>query len=527
MHSLKQIIDEHINNDIYPFHMPGHKQNYRFFEKDILKYDLTEFGYLDNLNDPKEAILQLNLKLATLFSSYKSFVLVNGSTSGIISAISSICSNGDTIIASRNSHKSFFSAVHINGCNTVYTYPKVLPNGIVTGVCPLHIDKLLTNNPTAKCVFITSPTYEGIVSDVDTIASVVHKHNKILIVDEAHGAHLNLHKYFPNSANCNNADIVIQSLHKTLPTLTQTSIIHVNSNRVDLNSLKKYMYMLQTSSPSYLFLYALDTLVDNINNNYNFFNSYISKLSNFRKKFNQLVGVHEKITLLDFNDNKNNLNIHSYDKSKLTFILNCNLHGKDIELILRNEFNLQIEFSSINYFLAMTSVCDTQEGFDLLINALVIINERIHYKKFTPIPSISESLDSLDSSILNQKKTENNSDVFSSKHSPALIHLDESKNISTNVNNFRGIPSLIHLDESKNISTNVNIFHGIPTLIHLDDTLNKNYICSDFITPYPPGIPIIVPNEIITNDLISLIKTYLNYNIEVQGIHDFHISCIL
>lgn len=473
MLSLKKIMDNHINNNIYPFHMPGHKQNYNFFKKDFLCYDLTEFSYLDNLNDPQSSIDILNKRCSNLFKSTESFLLVNGSTLGILSAISSLCSssNNPLIIASRNSHKSFFSALDINKCKCVYTYPKVSSYGIPLGVSPKDIDILLNNNPTALGVFITSPTYEGVISNIKEISKIVHKHNKILIVDEAHGGHFSLDSSFPNSANQEGSDITIQSLHKTLPALTQTAIIHINSKRVNVTSLKKYMYMLQTSSPSYLFLYTIDKLITDIEANSYFFENYKNHLNAFIIDFNLLVGVNGKITLLNkkFLQSEDK-NVFDFDTGKLTFLLNCEKTGKDIESILRNDFNIQIEMSSVNFFLAMTSVCDTKKGFDLLLYSLIAIDKNLTYKK---LPRI-----------------------FKEKTFP----------ITTTV------PSTV-------IKNKFSF-----TKVHLDKSIGC--VSKDFIVPYPPGIPIVVPDEIITKDIVDLISFYIENNINVIGIKNNTMLCL-
>ncbi len=460
MNSLKTIMDNHINENIYPFHMPGHKQNFNFFNNNelnqILKYDLTEIPNLDNLNDPKEVLLTLNNRISKIYNSYKSFLVINGSTTGVISSILSICNQDDYILASRNSHKSLFSGIELAKCNVCYLYPTVYEENIIGHINPCDIENELKNNDKIKAVFITSPTYEGVLSDIKEISKIVHKYNKILIVDEAHGAHLSLHDYFPSSAIDDGADIVIQSLHKTLPALTQTSVVHI-SNRIDENKIQKYISMLQTSSPSYIFMYTVDKLIQDIENNKLEYNSFIEALELFRNKFNETIGINKKITLFEPKNVK-------LDKSKLTFILNCDLSGSEIDFILRNEFNIQLEMSGLNHFIAISTVADTKKGFDILYNALFNIDKKLEYKK-------------------NQS---NDFYYISNIQKLNPYEIDKYKEVS--------------LYESENL------------------------ICADSVIPYPPGIPILLAGEVITNGHIELILKYLNTSFNVIGINDFKIK---
>ncbi len=458
MTDLKTNIDCHIKNEIYPFHTPGHKQNYNFFNdslniNDILKFDLTEIPNLDNLNDPKDAILNLNKKLSKIFNSYESFLTVNGSTLGIICSILSTCGNSDFVLASRNSHKSLFSGVTLANCNIQYLYPTMLKNNIAGGINPKEVEDAILNNDKITAVFITSPTYEGIVSNIKSISKITKKYNKTLIVDEAHGAHFNLHDYFPTSATSNGADIVIQSLHKTLPSLTQTSVIHISKN-INKNIITKYMYMLQTSSPSYLFMYTTSKLINNIENNILNFNEFIYNIKFFRQTFNEQVGINKKITLLEQDE-------FLQDKSRLTFVINANKTGKEVEDILLNKFKIQIETSSINHFIALTSICDTKEGFTRLLNALIQIDKNLIYKE--------------------------------------------------NFNNL-----IQYIDTKQKFKFNDNIKKSI----WLPINKCENLICAENIIPYPPGIPFLLRGEVIKKDHIYLLQKMIDKNINIIGINN-------
>ncbi|HPB17928.1 MAG TPA: aminotransferase class V-fold PLP-dependent enzyme, partial [Clostridia bacterium] len=237
-----------------PFHMPGHKRNMKcsaHLNKLGIRYDITEIPGYDNLHDPKDIIYDAMKKAEMLWNSKYSFFLVNGSTCGILAAISSLADPGDKIIVARNSHKSVYNAIELLDLQPVFlNLPICAELSIPGSINPEIVYNAISANPDAKMVFLTSPTYEGVISDIQSICDISHKMNIPVVVDEAHGAHLKLNEYFNNSAVSSSADIVIQSLHKTLPSLTQTAIAHICTNTVDRDKFQRYLSVFQTSSPS-------------------------------------------------------------------------------------------------------------------------------------------------------------------------------------------------------------------------------------------------------------------------------------
>ncbi len=457
MRNLFTNIDNHIKNNIYPFHMPGHKQNYKFFNEnlslnDLLKFDLTEIPTLDNLNNPKDVFLNLNTKISNIFGSYKSFLTTNGSTTGVISSILCCCTENDFVLCARNSHKSLFNALTLSKCNVEYLYPEILDNNIIGGINPTDVEKAILNNSKIKAVFITSPTYEGIVSDIERISFITKKYGKVLIVDEAHGSHFNLNNYFPKSSISKGADIVIQSFHKTLPTLTQTAVVHINESAEKYN-IEKYIYMLQTSSPSYLLTYTTDKLIYDIENKNINFNTFIIHLENFRTKFNKEVGINKKIQLLKTDK-------FEYDKSRLTFIINANKTGKEIDDILLNRFNIQVESSSIGHIIGISTVCDTKKGFDLLLKAFVEIDKELEYKK----------------------------------------------------NNYEPL-NFYNKQKQKLKFSNFKYYEDC--WVDIDKSIG--YTCAEAILPYPPGIPLLLPCEVINKSNILTLKILISKNINIIG----------
>ena len=262
----------------YPWHMPGHKRRLNTIFPDIVEnpfsIDVTEVGDLDEFHDPHGIISEALNRAAEVYGSHKSYYLVNGSTCGIMAALSAVCRPGDKLIVARNCHKSVYNAIRLLQLRPIYIMPEWNEElGMFGGVSPEQVRKMVKQYTDAKCVMLVSPTYEGVVSDVEKIAKIVHKAGVPLIIDEAHGAHFEFmsnvnetisttnYKNIPNPAIRLGADIVIESLHKTLPAMTQCAILHEKSNIVDTERLEEYLSIYQSTSPSYVFLATAEAIV--------------------------------------------------------------------------------------------------------------------------------------------------------------------------------------------------------------------------------------------------------------------------
>ena len=226
MKSLFENLKEYSAKQVCPMHMPGHKRNMSLLSSDFpYDIDITEIDGFDNLHNAEGVLKDSQAKASKLFGSKASFYLVNGSTCGIISAIRSVTKCGDKIILARNCHKSVYNAVSICRLKTAYISLNLDSNCLINQSISIKcVQNAIKQNPDAKVMLITSPSYDGVVSDIKSIAKLCRDNDIILIVDEAHGAHLGFNKYLPTSAVSLGADIVIQSLHKTLPALTQCLI---------------------------------------------------------------------------------------------------------------------------------------------------------------------------------------------------------------------------------------------------------------------------------------------------------------
>ena len=280
-------------SDYYPLHMPGHKRNTAHFAEPF-SIDITEIDGFDNLFHAEEILLEAQQRAAQLYHSDETFYLVNGSTCGLLSAISASVPRGGRILMSRNSHKASYHAAFLNGLHVTYLYPEAdMVRGINGSIRPEQVQEALLQHPDICAVLITSPTYDGVVSDIKAIAELAHRAGAVLIVDEAHGAHFAMHDSFPKSALALGADLVINSIHKTLPSMTQTALLHVQGERVDRRRLKKYLGIYQSSSPSYVLMAGMDACVCLMaEQKQELFDCFISRLEKMRASLGQMKYLH-------------------------------------------------------------------------------------------------------------------------------------------------------------------------------------------------------------------------------------------
>jgi len=472
---MKQTLTEALiaygQSDYYPFHMPGHKRNHTLPSFDALSMDITEIDGFDNLHHAEGILKEGMEKAARLYHADTSYFLVNGSTCGILSAISAVTHPGDTILMARNSHKSAYHAAYLNQLHINYIYPESIPDCEINGgISPEKLRQQLYHSPNIKAVFLTSPTYEGVVSDIATIAEIVHSFHIPLIVDEAHGAHFGFCKAFPQSAVTFGADIVIQSLHKTLPAFTQTALLHLNGSLVSKARLEKFLNIYQTSSPSYLLMASIDNCLTLLEEKGRILMQNFSKqLQVFRKELSTCCSIFLK----DIHISKEN-GVFAVDNSKL--LLSCkntNISGKTLYHKLREQYHLQCEMYMGSYVLAMTSCMDTQRGFLRLLSALKEMDREIE------------------------------------------------QNTKANSSFYNIISQQIHLETILTIAESESYpFIWIP----IKEATNK--ISADFIYLYPPGIPFAVPGERLSNELLHQILQYQKNGFEVLGITNNQICVI-
>lgn len=452
MKSLKDKLIEYGKSDIYPMHMPGHKRNAGVFGE-VEKIDFTEVEGLDNLHDPEGILKESMDKTSDILGTDKTYYLVNGSTSGILAAIQSTTEIGDSIIIGRNSHTSVYNAVTIRDLKPSYLYPK--NNGLFDGGYDAKDLEKLLKETGAKAVVVTSPTYEGVVSDIKALSEVAHKNGAIIIVDSAHGAHFMM-EGFPCPAYKEGADIVIESNHKTLPALTQTAMLHVMGDRVDKEKLDRALSIYQTSSPSYVFMASIDESIERASDEAA--KELLETLEILREDVNNSGKIY--IPGLEIVGNNE---IHDYDLSKLVIDLSkTNMTGAKLVKILREKYRFETEMANNKYVIAMTSIADDLDKVKEFGEALV---------------EIAEGLEVADEEEPKSDRIENEV-----KLSPY---------------------------EALNKDTEV---------VALEDAEGR--VAGDYLYKYPPGIPLIVPGEIVSEAVIKEVEKSLESGLQIKGIKD-------
>jgi len=376
MNDLYKELIEYSKTDYYPFHMPGHKRNMKEFDHcEMYQMDITEIDGFDNLHDARGIILEAEKRAATLYQSQKTYFLINGSTCGILAAVHMAVKPGGKILLSRNSHKAAYHAVFLRGLQVEYLYPGWNSEfDIQTGIKARDVEEALSLHPDIEAVFITSPTFDGVVSDVEEIARIAHNHQVPLIVDEAHGAHFGLYNNEPESKRIplnsieKGADLVIHSLHKTLPSLTQTALLHVNGNLMKPEQAEKYLGIFETSSPSYLLMASMDRCMDIIEKKgRKLFQDYLEHIQIFMKKVGSLKYIQVAIVAPTEDGT-----VKDMDPGKFIIsVKKTSFSGQQFYDILRIKYHLQLEMAATSYVLAIITIMDKETGFNRLAEALI------------------------------------------------------------------------------------------------------------------------------------------------------------
>ena len=465
--SLYAKLTRYGSSDHYPYHMPGHKRNK--LAGDMAAYygiDITEIDGFDDLHHADGILRDAMQRANRLYGAEETFYLVNGSTGGVLASIMAVTGRGDELLIARNCHKSVYHAAIMQELTLHYCCPQTLGEyGICDGVAAKDVEKLLEEYPDCRAVVITSPTYEGIVSDTKSIADAVHARNKILIVDEAHGAHFGLSENMPRSAIASGADLVVHSLHKTLPSMTQTALLHVQGSRVDRRKLRDYLRMLQTSSPSYVMMASMDSCI-------RYMEKHGAEQFAFMKRqydiFIERTSVCRNIQIGKKTDlSKKRHFLTDLDIGKMVIsVRHTSMSGQKLYDILREEFRLQMEMAASDYVLAIMTVMDTEEGWQRLADALIEIDGRIEEENFTE---------------------------------------DDAECTLTEKGTLPAAAMIVAC-----------AFHKEREEVPLKDAEGR--IAADFVNLYPPGIPILVPGEIINGTVLGRIKKYLHTGLRVQGI---------
>ena len=455
-------LSDYASQDNCPMHMPGHKRNTRMLGCKLpYSIDITEIDGFDNLHDASGILKETADIASALYGSKKSFLLVNGSTGGILAAVKASARRGSKIIMARNCHQSVYHAAELNCLQTVYMLPEPdSDTGIHGSITPRQVADALNSSPDAKLIVLTSPTYEGVISDIKSISAIAHDKGVPVLVDEAHGAHLGFSGAFPGEALKNGADIVITGLHKTLPALTQCALAHIGGDLVDEEWVARELAVFETSSPSYVLMASIDSCVRMLSQNKSkLFSRYEKNISRFDvmvKKLKQLKVLCHGDDLL--------INHHSFfgfDPGKLVISTkNTVLTGQDLAHLLRSRYRIEPEMACTDYVLAMTSVCNTAKQFEQLAEALTEIDG--------------------ETEICTGRQTGPYENTLPKQKYPVCDALD-----------FNG--QFLPVNEAVGM------------------------ISLEYIWAYPPGIPLIVPGEIITPCLTRQIKRYSSAQITLHS----------
>ena len=488
--SLYNKLIEYGQSDYYPYHMPGHKRNQMAVEVSGLSQgvhmdkkplaharsiDITEIEGFDNLHHAEGILKQAQERAAAAYGAKRSYYLVGGSTAGILTAISALIPSGGRILIARNCHKSVYHAIFLRGLKVSYIQPEYEKEfGVPLPITAETLRQALEKEPDIQAVLITSPTYEGLVADVEGIAEAAHKQGVPLIVDEAHGAHFGFADMLPQSS-VKYADVVIHSTHKTTLALTQTALLHVCSDRVDCDEIQRYLDIYMTSSPSYVLMASIEeavrelaehgqTLYENYTKDVIEFCQSIAKLQYF-----QVLQIPDMIQ----------------DPCKLVIGSRIwGFSGQRFYDILLQKYHLQMELCQGRHVLAIMTPYDKQEGFERLLSALKELDETIrrcglecvHVADEKPVELLKQSMVGGQVSLY-----------------------------------FAGFPQK-QLPKQKMLPSEA---WKKGTECILADC--EGCICSEFVYQYPPGVPIMVPGEVWSRSMIEHVEKLYEMGYEVLG----------
>ncbi len=359
MSELLEKLKNYADSDHLPMHMPGHKRRMGDLGNPFF-IDITEIDGFDDLHHAEGILRDAQQRAARLYGSEETHYLVNGSTAGILAAVSGCVSAGGTILVARNCHQSVIHAALLRELDIVFIYPQFTVETWISGQIPAaDVDKALRERPDIQAVLLTSPTYDGVVSDVESIAKIAHAHGIPLIVDEAHGAHFPFSDYFPRDAVSCGADVVVMSLHKTLPSLTQTALIHLNGGLIDREKICFFLRVYQTSSPSYVLMAGMDECIAWIDENRVEFDRFGERLMRLRTDLRSM----EHLKLLEF---------PGMDRSRvLVSGARAGISGGELAARLREDYRIEPEMAGISYVCALTSVADQEEELRRLGDAFL------------------------------------------------------------------------------------------------------------------------------------------------------------
>ena len=451
------------NKDRAPFFTPGHKQGKGIsqrlsdrFGAAIFRADLPELPELDNLFAPQEVILAAQQLAAAAFGADRTWFLVNGSTCGVEAAILATCGAGDKIILPRNIHYSAIAGLILSGAIPIYVYPEYDPAlEIAHSITPDGVASALAQHPDAKAVMMVYPTYYGVCGDVSAIASLTHQYNIPLLVDEAHAAHFAFHPELPAPALTAGADLSVQSIHKVLGAMTQASMLHVQGNRVNIDRVSKALQLLQSTSPSYLLLASLDAARQQMAlQGKELMTITLQLADDARNRISQIPGL----SVLQLVETPGFV---ALDKTRLTVTVSgLGLTGFEADEILHQELGVTAELPSLQHLTFIITLGNTASDIERLVQAFITLARMT-----------AEGAEEAEQET-----------PLATRHSPLATR---------------------HSPLATSLSPREAFFAPTETL-PIKQTRDR--ISAELVCPYPPGIPVLIPGEVITPEALDYLQ---------------------
>ena len=470
---LLSALKHYASQDIAPFDVPGHKRGRgvpvlgEYFGRELMAMDVNSLPALDNAGHPTGVIKAAQALMADAYGADAAFFMTNGTTSAIHAMLMAVINQGDTVLLPRNIHKSAINGLILCGGVPLYIDAPFIPSrGITANVTPEQIRDMLTLHPHIKAVFLLNPTYYGMTADLRAIADICHERGVLLLVDEAHGAHLPFHPDLPVSGMEAGADMACTSIHKTGGALTQASVLLVKRKRVSINRVQQVINVLQSTSCSYLLMGSLDGARYNLVQHGQSQLGEALRLADYaRQQLNQLSSIN---TIDDCGSPA------LFDRTKLGITVSgLGLTGFDVYDIMHERYGIQLELADLNNVLAIISLGDTQQAIDRLVSAFTeLAAEHEGKERATPI------VDSL------------------TQMTPPVVKLSPRE-----------------------------AFYADKHLIPLADSVGR--ICGESIMAYPPGIPIIAPGEVITQQVVRVLHTLQASNAFLTDNYDPSLTQVL
>ncbi|MCC3357628.1 aminotransferase class I/II-fold pyridoxal phosphate-dependent enzyme [Bacillus sp. REN16] len=465
---------EHAKKNPTQFHIPGHKKgagidpDFRHFIGDnALSIDLINIGPLDDLHQPKGIIKQAQDLAAEAFGADYTFFSVQGTSGAIMTMVMAVCGPGDKIIVPRNVHKSVMSAIVFSGAVPIFIHPEIDSQlGISHGITTDSVEKALEQHPDAKGLLVINPTYFGIAADLKRIVDIAHSYDVPVLVDEAHGVHIHFHEGLPLSAMQAGADMAATSVHKLGGSMTQSSILNVKEGLVSANRVQSILSMLTTTSTSYLLLASLDVARKQlVTEGHELIEKTIMLADYIREKINEI----EKLYCVG-REILGSKATFDFDPTKLVIsVKDLGITGSDAEVWLREKYNIEVEMSDLYNILCIVTPGDSRREADLLIEALANLSDEVS-------------------------------------------HLSESKTI----------PEVLLPDIPVLALSPRDAFYSETEVVPFEESAGR--VIAEFVMVYPPGIPIFIPGEIITEENLTYIHTNIEAGLPVQGPEDYELK---